>query len=56
MKGMDGDGVGSEDWSSGEPGVRRARLAAVDAGFGAPLGGKAAHCLIDGGVKAEQVA
>ena len=43
-------------WSSGETGVGRARLAAVDAGFGAPLGGEAAHGLIDCIVKAEQVA
>ena len=42
--------------SGGETGRLGAGFAAVDAGFGAPFGGQAAYGLIDGIVKAEEVA
>ena len=56
LAGHNAGGIRQAPASYGEGCQHGAGFAAVNAGFGAPLGGQAAHCLIDGVVKAEQIA
>ena len=58
LAGFSPGGIGGERQPNlyHQRGVLGAGFAAVDGGFGAPLGGEAAHSLIDAFVEAEQVA